>query len=266
MLSNMKILGIDIETSPNTGYFWALFKQNIQLNHLIDTSRVMCFSAMWFGTSSPLEDYIQFESEYPRRHDVMIRRAWKLLNDADVIVHFNGTSFDLPKLNVEFIKVGMPPPSPYQQVDLLKVARQQFRFTSNKMDHLLDVLGLGHKVRHSGFTMWKDCMERPTKETWAMMQKYNMGDIVGLELLYYRMLPWIKMHPNHALFQEDGENPIVPLCPNCGSEDVHKDGFAYTKTQKYQRYECRGCHTWPRARVSESAKDPANRLNILTQA
>jgi len=264
-VSKMRILGIDIETAPNKAYVWSLWKQNINLSHLIETSRVMCWSAKWFGNLNPLPDEkITFESEYPKRHRVMIRRVWKLLNAADAIVHFNGTQFDLPKLNVEFLRYDIPPPGPYAQVDLLRTARKHMRFTSNKMDHLASELGLVQKIRHSGFEMWTDCMEHPSELHWNRMKQYNMGDISVLEGLYYRMLPWISNHPNHGLFMNGV--PDFPVCPNCGSYDVHKDGFAYTKVGKFQRFECKTCHSWPRSRVSENAGNPWNRKNILTQA
>jgi rubredoxin len=95
------------------------------------------------------------------------------------------------------------------------------------------------------------------------MREYNMGDIATLEAMYYRMLPWITTHPNHGLYMDD--IPNFPVCPNCGSGDIHKDGFAYTKVGKFQRYQCKTCHTWPRSRVSVNAGDPRNRRNILTQ-
>ena len=44
-----KILVIDIETAPASGYIWKLFDVNISLSQLIDTSKVICFAAKWYG-------------------------------------------------------------------------------------------------------------------------------------------------------------------------------------------------------------------------
>ena len=38
----MKLLFLDIETSPNQAYVWGLFKQNIGISQMTDSSRVMC--------------------------------------------------------------------------------------------------------------------------------------------------------------------------------------------------------------------------------
>ena len=44
-----KILFLDAETSPNSAFVWGLFKQNIGINQMIDSIRVMCWSAKWAG-------------------------------------------------------------------------------------------------------------------------------------------------------------------------------------------------------------------------
>ena len=43
----MKILVLDIETSPHTGFHWGLFQQNISLSQLIESSTVLCWAAKW---------------------------------------------------------------------------------------------------------------------------------------------------------------------------------------------------------------------------
>ena len=45
----MKILVLDIETSPHTGFHWGLFQQNISLNQLIESSTVLCWAAKWLN-------------------------------------------------------------------------------------------------------------------------------------------------------------------------------------------------------------------------
>ena len=45
----MKILILDIETSPHTGFHWGLFQQNISIGQLIESSTVLCWAAKWLG-------------------------------------------------------------------------------------------------------------------------------------------------------------------------------------------------------------------------
>ena len=77
-----------------------------------------------------------------------------LLNDADAVVHYNGTKFDIPTLNKEFLLHSFNPPSPYKQIDLLRVVRSNFRFPSNKLDYVAQRLNLGKKHEHEGHELW----------------------------------------------------------------------------------------------------------------
>ena len=101
----MKILLLDIETAPSLAYIWGLFKENIPLQRLVNSGYVLCWSAKWLG-----EEEIYFDSLYnstPRR---MLKKIHKLLEETDVVIHYNGQSFDIPTLNKEFLLYGMPPP------------------------------------------------------------------------------------------------------------------------------------------------------------
>jgi DNA polymerase elongation subunit (family B) len=247
----VKILAIDIETAPNTAHVWGLFKQNIGINQILETGRVMCFAAKWIGA-----DKIHFWSEYHDDHDVMIKAAHGLLDKADAVLSFNGENFDLPTLNREFLKYGLAPPAPSRSIDLLRVAKRRFRFASNKMDHLAQELGIERKLSHSGHELWIKCMESD-KAAWKEMRAYNIQDVVVLEQLYSRLIPWIDTHPNYGLYVDHDE----PVCTNCGSEDLHSRGVQHNKTLSYRRYQCNDCGTWLRARFPEKQA----RGKVLTQ-
>ncbi len=225
----MKLLVIDIETAPSTTYTWGLFKQNIGLNQIVTPGYTLCFAAKWVGEAP------EFWSQYDKD---MVLRAWELLDEADAVIHYNGTRFDIPTLQREFVKGGMPPPSPFKQIDLLRVVRGQFRFLSNKMDHVSQELGLGAKVKTPGMELWVACMEGD-KEAWELMEEYNLEDVDIAERMYLRLLPWIRNHPNWGLYVDEDR----PVCTNCASEHVIKKGTEKTKTRTYQRYRCRECHT-----------------------
>lgn len=248
----MKILALDIETAPNTAHVWGLFKQNIGINQILDTGRVMCFAAKWLD-----EKRIAFWSEHTDDHKSVIKMAHKYLNEADAVLSFNGESFDLPTLNREFLKYSLCPPSPYRHIDLLKVAKRRFRFASNKMDHLARELDVGRKLAHKGHELWVDCMNGDAA-AWRVMERYNKQDVVVLEQLYRKLVPWIDTHPNMALYMDTPEDPT---CTNCGSLDVHQRGVQHNKAHSYTRYQCNDCSTWMRGRYTLTAKNP----NVLTQ-
>ena len=144
---------------------------------------------------------------------------------------------DLPILNKEFLLHSLNPPSPAKKIDLLRTVRSNFRFTSNKLDYVSQQLGLGKKVEHEGFELWLKCMDKDSA-AWSRMEKYNIQDVILLEKLYYKLLPWIKSLPNHNL-ESDSH-----VCPSCGSKHLQKRGTNQTITATYQRYQCKGCGSW----------------------
>jgi hypothetical protein len=241
----LKILLLDIETAPNLVHVWGLWNQNVGINQIMDSGYVMCWAAKWYGS-----DEIIFDSIFHSGTKAMLRRIYKLLDQADAVIHYNGTKFDIPTLNKEFVINGMKPPTPYKQIDLLRTARGQFRFPSNKLDYIAQTLGIGAKTVHRGHQLWIDCMAKKP-EAWEEMEVYNRNDVVILEGVYEILKPWIRNHPNQGLY---GEDPAV--CPNCGGSHLHRRGVARTRACVYQRFQCTDCGTWSRT-TKEAVKRPA---------
>jgi hypothetical protein len=127
----------------------------------------------------------------------------------------------------------------------MKVVKSQFRFPSNKLDYVAQKLGVGAKVKHSGFDLWLKCMAGDNK-AWAEMKKYQIQDVDLLVELYEKLLPWIPNHPDRPLYDglEDG-------CVNCASQNLERRGYAVSSTGKYQRYQCQDCGKWQRGSKSE---------------
>lgn len=234
-----KILHIDIETAPHMVYAWGLWKQDIRTNNIIEPGYTLCFAAKWQGK----KDLI-FRSCHHHGREEMIRTAHDLIEEADAVCHYNGTKFDMPILNQEFMLQGLNPPSPTKQIDLLKTARQRFKLPSNKLDYVAQVLGFGGKVKHKGMELWHDCMAGDDK-AWRVMERYNKRDVRLLEKVYKKLMPWIVNHPNMALYKD---NITRPVCTNCGSTHVHSRGIEHTKTMSYRRFQCQNCGNWMRSR------------------
>lgn len=248
----MRIGLIDIETSPNTAHVWGLFGQNISIKQLIDSSYTMCHAWKWLGKKG-----VEYRSIHKHSEEEMLSHAWNKLDQADAVIHYNGSKFDIPTLQKEFLQHGMGPPSPFHQIDLFKVVRKEFRFPSKKLDYVAQALGVGSKIKHEGHELWVACMEGDPS-AWKRMERYNKQDTMLLENLYHRLLPWIKNHPNHALYLDTDR----PVCTNCGSEHVQSRGTVKSKTQIYRRFCCNDCGTWQRSRQNSTP----NKEHVLTQA
>jgi predicted RNA-binding Zn-ribbon protein involved in translation (DUF1610 family) len=222
---------LDIETSPNVAHVWGIWQQNVGLSQLLESSYTMCYSAKWLG-----DEQIYFDSVQKSEPKSMLEGIHGLLEDADAVVHYNGTKFDMPTLNKEFIIHKMNPPPPIKQIDLLRVVKSQFRFPSNKLDYVAQRLSLGKKKDHEGHILWVKCMNGD-KKAWKTMEEYNIQDVILLEKLYKKLLPWIKSPINLNIMKDrNGFN-----CPTCGKNHLISKGFSYTTTGAYQRYQCKAC-------------------------
>lgn len=230
---------------------WGLWKQNINPEWIAASGYVLCWAAKWHG-----EEEIFYKRIRNGKPISLLEPIHRLLSEADAVVHYNGSAFDIPTLQKEFITHGMKPPSPYKQIDLLRTMRDQFRFPSNKLDYIAQTLGVGAKLRHKGAELWLDCMAGKA-EAWASMEAYNKQDVVLLERLYDKLLPWITRHPNH------GTHDGVAKCPKCGSEDFQQRGYAITTMLKYRRYKCSSCGGWFRGNKSVSLRIEERHANIV---
>lgn len=234
----MKILAWDIETEPNLAYVWGLWDQNVALNQIEDRASVMSFAARWI--TDPKNGIVFHGGPKTEDHASMVLAAWDLLNEADALVSWNGKGFDTKHMNREFLLAGLTPPSPAKEIDLMLAVKKRFRFVSNKLENVAQELGLGGKVKHSGFELWRRCLAGDP-QAWREMRRYNEQDVHLLVDLYYRLLPWLDGHPNRNLY-----DPKTDGCPRCqaGPESLIKQGFRPTMTGMYQRYQCCECGAW----------------------
>lgn len=238
----VKALLIDIETSPILADVWGIWQQNVGINQIKVPGEVICFAAKWYGEKKTI-----FKSSFHDSKPVMISEMHRVLSEADAVITYNGINFDRKWMNTEFLLAGMTPPDPSKNIDLLRVVKQNFRFPSNKLQYVLSALDLGSKASTGGHELWIRCMAGDP-QAWATMKKYNIHDVVVMEPLYERLLPWISGHPNVALI--DG---IENGCPNCGSTDLERRGFTRTTVSTFQRFQCRKCGRWMRGNARLAA-------------
>ncbi len=244
----VKILFIDIETSPNIAYVWGAWKQNIGTNQWKQKSHIMSFAAKWHGD----EDIMYFENRKANDKRI-VTEIFKLLDSADIVVAHNGAKFDLPTIIGRGIIHGLKPPSPYHLVDTLRIARKEFRFVSNSLANLANELGLTKKSEHKkypGFELWLACL-RGEDEAWNEMRDYNISDVITLEELYTLILPYIKAHPNLSVYSDKEF-----VCTHCGGHHIQQRGFYHSKAGlTYKRFVCVDCGSWSKSKIAGKDKE-----------
>lgn len=242
-----KVLLIDIETSPTLAWVYGYWNTNVLA---IEQDWVILSVAWrWEGGATRALSLGQ------RTEEELVQKVWDLINEADVVVAHNGDRFDLPKMRTKFLANRMGPPSPVTSIDTLKEVKRYFAHPSNSLRDLARYEGLTAKMSYSDLD-WRAAMDLDPKEL-RKMRSYNRRDVDVLAELYELIRPWIG-NPGHvrtvnmARYVEDDE-----VCPSCGAADsLVKEGWYHRANMKYQRYHCRVCGTWAKARRAETDYRP----------
>ena len=230
----IKRLFFDIETTPNIGYFWrAGYKLNITYENIIEERKVICISYKW-ENSDNVQNLTWDKNQCDRQ---MLIDFTKVMNKADEVIGHNGDRFDIKWLRTRCLYHRIPMLPSYRSLDTLKKAKRHFNFNSNRLDYIAQFMGVGAKIKHEGFDMWKKCM-KGDKQALKDMVKYCDGDIVVLEDVFFTMQNYIKHNTNVSTHV----GGLKAHCPNCASSDVQltKNNFTAIGTIKRQM-ECNVC-------------------------
>jgi len=229
-----KILIVDIETKPLEVYAWGLHDQNIALNQVKEDWKIISFAAKWLDEKK----IMQYDLGEGLDEKDLLFSLWWLFNEADIVIGQNSKQFDVKKINARFIQHGMKPPSSFQQIDTKLLAKKHFGFTSNSLEYMSDKLCTKYKkLKHKkfpGMELWTECL-KGNKKAWEAMAEYNIFDVLATEELYKKLAPWgVGINFNVYYGDEDAR------C-TCGSTEFSKNGYAYSSTGKFQRFECKKC-------------------------
>lgn len=233
-----KILLLDIETAyMEVKGVWNLKTDYIQPDRVTKDWSILCWGAKWLFEPKIMGEVVTPKEAINREEKSIIGGIWKLIDEADIVVWHNGNNFDGKRLNTKFLMNGYNPPSPYIAIDTLKVARETFDFTSNKLDQLgKRVLGLEGKMKME-MADWDACVGGDKKALDKML-RYCKRDVAPLlEDLYLVFLPWIKSHPNLAIYKEHNGD----VCPKCESTHIAWNTQYATPQGLWEGFRCDTC-------------------------
>lgn len=259
----MKILLLDLETSFKILAAWGMYKQNFNHGQIIQDMHLLCWAAKWLDEDYTYYDALYFHKDIyaadPTDDSAICETLWDMIDEADVVVAHNGDNFDIKTMNARFKLNDLPPPSTYKTIDTLKIARREFRFTSNRLDYLGEILGVGRKL-DTDFSLWYDIVMKQDKKAFEKMMDYNIQDVLLLEDVYNELAPYDRKHPSTVVMQDSDH----PLCNVCQSHKVKKNGTYATNTGIYQKYKCTECgHNMRSRKQIRKLDNPENLLRSL---
>lgn len=252
--SETKILIFDIETSPLICATWGIYKQLINPGQVLRDTAILTIAWKWLYSPRVYSAHVT-EAEAKAGDDLsVVKRFWKVLDDADVVIGFNSKKFDHKRLNARLLINGMDEPSPYVALDIFAEMKRKFSFSSNKLDYVNKLLGMSGKIT-TNMDLWLEAIKG---EITALreMQRYNKEDVQITEALYDALKGWIK-HPNLGLYVTTDEE----VCPTCESKNLEPNGFYNTPLGRFESLRCTDCRSLSRRRVN--VLDAGNRKRQL---
>jgi hypothetical protein len=259
-----KVLILDIETAPMETYVWSFWVNYIDPMSQVVKNKdgspkdwsILTWAAKWLFEPDVFYGQVTLAEAKKRKDKSVIKPLWDLFEEADVIIAHNGDKFDIRRCSWRFKINGLGPPSPFQTIDTLKVAKKAFGSPSNKQDYLNRALGLQRKI-HTEFELWERCVTGDQSGLDEML-RYNMGDIFGLEDLYLEIRAWVRGPVNLSMYGENHQKQ----CHNCLSVDLVKLSKPYTTPAgQYESYRCQACGAIGRDRyISKTLKQRKNSI------
>lgn len=227
-------LFFDIETSPNIGLFWqAGYKQRIDYDNIITERAIICICYKWEGE----EVVYSLEWDKKKCDKRLLTEFIKVANHSDEMIGHNGDKFDLTWIRTRCLLHDIPMFPKYTTIDTLKIARQQFRFNSNRLNYIAQYLGIGQKIP-TEFGLWKDVLLKNDREALSRMVEYCKQDVILLEQVYGKL----KNHYPHKTHYGVIFNQDRGTCPECGSDDLVKQKHIVKASgAKYIKYQCKTC-------------------------
>jgi len=252
-----KVLFIDLETSAALAYCFGRHKVFLQQDNIkTEGGKLLCAGYRWEGQSrsTVLKDY----SEVKQQEDYLLCQLMhNLYSKADVVVGHNILGFDHKMLEVRCLANGLPPLPAVKLIDTLQIAKQKFRFPSNKLDALAAYLGIGRKVSHSGIDLWIKTQEG-SKEALDDMVEYCKQDV---DLLYDVFMHLRGRGLVSGINYANYYNDTVTRCKSCGSKHLIPTGrLVTTPTGRYNELQCQDCEALQRDKKNQLSKEKRSSL------
>lgn len=253
-----KVLVFDIETLPMIVTAWDTGKQYINMDNILEDYVILSWSAKGLFDSHVIGDILT-PTELQRRlgtvfapnpdpHNAdyrIVKRMWKLLDEADVVITQNGKKFDVKKLNTRFIYYGFPPPRPFHHIDTMEACNAVMAPSSAKLGYMTKFLGMRRKM-DTDYALWLAC-QRGEPQALSMMYDYGLNDTLILEDYYSYIRAWIPNHPNFSIYTNkyiDADD--LTMCPVC-RHIIELKSITGTYTtpigNSYDSFRCAHCGT-----------------------
>ena len=196
----MKIILADIESSLTealTFDYWdaSIPHENITTERHIHTIAWKEYGKSQVNVISQLDDRKRWKKNI---HDdfYVVSEFRKVLETADFVVFHNGNSFDIPMIQGRILLNELPPLPKIESIDTYRIAKKYFKLPYNNLNYLAKMFRLGGKTENPK-GLWRSCFEG-NEDAMKQLAKYNKNDVVLLEGVFKRLMPYVKFPMNKS--------------------------------------------------------------------
>ena len=178
---------LDIETSPNIGFFWQSgYKLNIGYENIIQERAVICVCWKWQDEEEVHS--LQWDMGDDKK---LLEDFVEELDKADLVIGHNIARFDIPWIFGRCVMHGIEIDTNFKREDTLTMARNMFKFNSNRLDYIAQYLGVGQK-KETGYGLWKDIVLKNCNKSMKAMVDYCKNDVIILEKVHKKLCQYKK--------------------------------------------------------------------------
>lgn len=251
----------DIETSYSLAATFNFFQTTIPHDNILRDWNLLSVAWKKLGENKVHVETVPATATCDDAH--LCQLVQEITDEADCLIHHNGDRFDIKKLNARIIYNGLQPiknmPKCY---DTLKIARNNFAFSSNRLDYIAKFLGYPGKV-DTPKGMWLDLLidmqekagysEAYVDKLLRSMAKYNKNDVAITEYVFktlngYITTPWLdSLYYVEDDVKDKASNYVCknPECPSVGKSNILLRGHLQQASGRYKRrYTCKDCGKW----------------------
>jgi DNA polymerase elongation subunit (family B) len=199
------ILYIDIEVSKSLyfNYGAKVYSNYLNVSDLYREKYIICWAASYVGSKTVWSECVTPKEARKWKDARILPRLRELMDSADIIAGHNVDAFDIKHINAQLLLSGLEPVIGKKTLDTLKIARQRFKFESNKLDYISQKLGLRPKDNITNDD-WLDIVKTGSEKTLAKVLKYNKGDVTSGKGVLERLMKYSGKRTDYAAQSLDG--------------------------------------------------------------
>lgn len=234
MKDPIKRMFFDIEISPCTGWFWRTGKQVVTHKQLLTHNKIICLS--WEEEHSKKGGNLVWDNNQDDK--ALVEEFQEIASGYDVVIGQNSDSFDIRHVAARLAYHASKPLHISISEDTYRQCKRRLALPAYSLDYLGKYFGVGRKIKTDS-SLWEQIVFEDRQDKLPLLIKYCRQDVKLDKAVWQRVYPYVDHKVNYGIINDDRG-----ACPHCGSNDIIRRGYSYTRAGKKAKYQCNSCYRY----------------------